>query len=105
MTRHIWILLAWSPEYGAATTPVGVLGLDLSETGAAESFVEWVPRVYEPAALWRQRIAGTPADELAGRMEIWENTPVAPAARVDSLSDYSLAEAVQRQADDVLASG
>ncbi|GAB3362473.1 MULTISPECIES: hypothetical protein [Amycolatopsis] len=103
MTRHVWVLLAWSSEYGAATTPVGVLGLDLLD--AAEVFVEWVPRIYEPATLWRQRIAGTSADEIAINMGIWENSPVAPAARVESLSDGGLAEAVQRQVDDLLASG
>ena len=101
MTRHIWILLAWSSEYGAATTPVGVLGLD----DDGETFVEWVPRIYEPAALWRERVASTAAEDLAAHMEIWENSPAAPAARVEPLSDRGLAEAVQQQVDDLLAGG
>jgi len=104
MTRHVWILLAWSSEFGAATTPVGVLGLDIGD-GTVESFAEWVPRIYEPAGLWRERLASTAADELAGRMEIWENSPVAPAARVEPLSDQSLAATVQRHLDELLGSG
>lgn len=105
MTRHVWILLAWSPEYGAATTAVGVLGLDVHESGNVESFVEWLPRIYDPATLWRQRVAATSGEELVSSMEIWEDSPVAPAARVEVPSGGGLDEAVQRQIDDLLARG
>ncbi|MGW4524980.1 hypothetical protein [Amycolatopsis sp. NPDC004378] len=99
MARHIWVLLGWSSQHGVASTPVGVLGLDV-----AEVFVEWVPR--EPAAgrTWRERLVGAGAAGVAERIAGWAETPIAPAVRVEPLLDTALADVVRAQLDDVLGS-
>ncbi|WP_216216876.1 hypothetical protein [Amycolatopsis aidingensis] len=103
MGRHVWILLGWSPDYGAPTTPVAVLGLDIGTDGTVTRHVEWMPRQYQHGQTWRHRLATTPAEELPARMQLWENSPTCPAARVEPLlPDRGLSEAVQFQFDDLL---
>ena len=104
MTRRLWVLLGWSAEYGVAIIPVAVLGADVHET-AVSMFVEWVPREYEPARVWRERIATTNPDELTARMAVWEDTQVASAVEVDLLlPSAELADEVRAQVDDIVGS-
>ncbi|MGY6651357.1 hypothetical protein ACXIZN_04250 [Amycolatopsis sp. TRM77291] len=105
MQRTLWILLGWSPEYGAATTVVAVLGIDQGDDGRIDRHIEWVPREYQRCLTWRERIASTSADDLPAHMEIWENSLTASAARTDPIpSAPDLAAAVQAQLDDLLGS-
>ena len=105
MQRTLWILLGWSPEYGAATTVVAVLGIEHGDDGRIDRHIEWVPREYQRCLTWRERIASTPAIGLPAHMEIWETSPTAPAARVELIpSAPDLAAAVQFQLDDLLGS-
>ncbi|MFD8493308.1 hypothetical protein [Amycolatopsis sp. NPDC059657] len=99
--RQLWILLGWSPDYGAPTTAVAVLGLDIGAT--VTRHIEWVPREYQACQTWRERIATTPTDELPACLALWENSPIAPAVRVEPMSPApDLAAAVQAQIDDLL---
>ncbi|MFE5564744.1 hypothetical protein ACFQ68_07100 [Amycolatopsis japonica] len=103
MQRTLWILLGWSPEYGAATTVVAVLGIDHGADGRIDRHIEWVPREYQRCLTWRKRIASTPVSELPAHIELWENSVTAPAARVEPVpSAPDLAAAVQCQLDDLL---
>jgi hypothetical protein len=99
MARQIWVLLGWSPQLGIASTPVGVLGLDVPEV-----FVEWVPREHVAGRTWRERLAGAGAAEVAERIAGWAETPIAPAVVVEPLLDGALADMVRAQLDDVLGS-
>lgn len=102
MPRRIWVLLGWSPQYGVASTPVGVLGVG---TDPVESFVEWVPREHTAGRIWRERLVGADPREVAERMAGWAETAVAPAARVEPPASHSvLADAVRAQVDDILGS-
>ncbi|WP_020646573.1 hypothetical protein [Amycolatopsis balhimycina] len=100
MPRHIWVLLGWSPELGAAVTSVGVLGLDPEKP---ERFVEWIPREYAAGRIWRERLTGIDPAVLADRMGFWAETPIAPAARVDG-AEGALGDVVRTQVDDLLGS-
>jgi len=105
MQRTLWILLGWSPEYGAATTVVAVLGIDQGDDGRINRHIEWVPREYQRCLTWRERIASTPVDDLPSHLEIWESSLTAPAARIDLIpSAPDLGAAVQYQLDDLLGS-
>jgi hypothetical protein len=97
MPRHIWVLLGWSPEHGAAVTPVGVLGID------SESFVEWIPREHGAGRIWRERLAGADPSTLAEWMASWAETPVAPAVRVEPV-EGALEDVVRALVDDILGS-
>jgi hypothetical protein len=100
MPKQIWVLLGWSPQYGVASTPVGVLGIDTDE-----SFVEWIPREHTAGRIWRERLAGVDPEKVAEQIGGWAETPVAPAARVAPLlPDGLLADTVRAQVDDVLGS-
>jgi hypothetical protein len=99
MARRIWVLLGWSSEHGVASTPVGVLGLDIPEV-----FVEWVPREHVVGRIWRERLVGAGPAEVAVRIAGWVETPIAPAVRVEPLLDGALADVVRAQLDDVLGS-
>ncbi|RSM43154.1 hypothetical protein DMA12_19590 [Amycolatopsis balhimycina DSM 5908] len=101
---RLWVLLGWSPEYGAAVIAVGVLGF---ETGGeiTESFVEWVPREYEAGRIWRERLVGTSPQEVVERMAFWAESLVASAAEVEPIvPGATLEAAVRAQVDDVLGS-
>jgi hypothetical protein len=97
MPRHIWVLLGWSPEHGAAVTLVGVLGID------GESFVEWIPREHVAGRIWRERLADADPSTLVDRMAFWIETSVAPAVRVEPV-EGALQDVVRAQVDDVLGS-
>ncbi|WP_239071379.1 hypothetical protein [Amycolatopsis sp. SID8362] len=102
MARQIWVLLGWSSAHGMASTPVGVLGIDAD---VPEAFVEWVPREHATGRIWRERLAGAGAGELAERIPGWVETAVAPAVHVAPLVvDGALADAVRAQVDDLLGS-
>ncbi|WP_410574321.1 hypothetical protein [Amycolatopsis sp. cmx-4-61] len=97
---RLWVLLGWSPEYGAAVTAVGVLGIEKTE-----SFVEWIPREYEAGRIWRERLAGAGPQEVLERMPFWAETLVASAAEVEPIvPDATLEAAVRAQVDDILGS-
>ncbi|HWD04284.1 MAG TPA: hypothetical protein VG674_17740 [Amycolatopsis sp.] len=99
MERHVWVLLGWSPQVGAAVTPVGVLGAD----DHAEIFVEWVPREHTAGRIWRERLAAADPRTLVERMSAWAETGVAPAVPVEPITvDTALEEAVRAQVDDIL---
>lgn len=99
MIREVWALLGWSVHAGLAVVPVGVVGLE-----AGDVFVEWIPQEYEATALWRERLTTTSADDLHQAMRLWQDTPVAPAALLESLlSTAALADDVRAQVDDILA--
>lgn len=101
---RLWVLLGWSPEYGAAVTAVAVFGID---TGAetAETFVEWIPREHEAGRIWRERLVGTSPQEVLERMAFWAETLVASAAEVEPIvPDATLETAVRAQVDDILGS-
>jgi len=100
MPRHVWVLLGWSSELGAAVTPVGVLGLAPEKP---ESFVEWIPREYVAGRIWRERLAGVDPATLADRMASWAETPIAPAAGVEA-AEGALGDVVRAQVDDLLGS-
>lgn len=100
MSRHVWVLLGWAPEHGAAVTVVGVVGV---ETEKPESFVEWIPREPVAGRIWRERLASTDPATLADRMAFWAETPVAPAVRVEP-AEGALGDVVRAQVDDVLGS-
>lgn len=105
MQRTLWILLGWSPQYGAATTVVAVLGMDVADDGQVTRHIEWVPREYQRCLTWRERLASTPIDSLLAHMELWENSLTAPAARVDLIPlAPDISAAVQFQLDDLLGS-
>ena len=104
MPRHLWVLLGWSPKYGAAVTAVAVLGMD-TDGETTETFVEWIPREHEAGRIWRERLAGADPQDLAARMELWAETPVATAAGVEPLvPEATLGDAVRAQVDDILGS-
>lgn len=101
MGRHIWVLLGWSPELGAAVTPVGVLGVD----DHVDTFVEWIPREHTAGRIWRERLAVADPRTLLERMSAWGETGVAPAVPVEPITvDTALEEAVRAQVDDILGS-
>ncbi|MER6792417.1 hypothetical protein [Amycolatopsis mediterranei] len=99
MARQVWVLLGWSSKHGVASTPVGVLGLDVSEV-----FVEWVPREHVTGRVWRERLIGACPAEVAEEIAGWAETPIAPAVPVEPLLDGVLADVVRAQLDDVLGS-
>lgn len=104
MERELWILLGWSPEYGAPTTAVAVVGVEQANADIV-THVEWVPREYESSQTWRERIASTSAEDLPMRLELWQHDTTAPASPVEPLSSNAdLATAVQIQVDDLIAS-
>jgi len=99
---RLWVLLGWSPEYGAAVTAVAVLGTG-SET--TEPFVEWIPHEHEAGRIWRERLADAAPEEIVERMALWAETPVASAEEVEPiLPAATLETAVRAQVDDILGS-
>jgi hypothetical protein len=104
MQRYLWVLLGWSTEYGAAVTAVAVLGID-TDGGTKKTFVEWIPREHEAGRIWGERLAGADSQDLAARMELWAETPVATAAGVEPIvPEATLGDAVRAQVDDILGS-
>lgn len=106
MNRTLWALMAWTPEYGAATTVVAVLGLDSHPDGDLDLMIAWVPQQYQRCAVWRARLADTPIDKLPAELEIWQLNLANPAVPIDVPPPApDLHTAVHAQLDDILASG
>ncbi|MEX2621555.1 MAG: hypothetical protein WD250_15165 [Egibacteraceae bacterium] len=97
---QLWVLLANDPTTGAATRPVGVLGVHGSHHHAS-----WVP--LEPAAdIWRDRLNATSAVALDDRVEFWTenaNGRTVDLAPLDAPADgMALRDAVETALDGLL---
>lgn len=106
MTHKLWALLTWTPEYGAATTVIGVLGTATTAQGDTEVAIAWMPRTYHLADTWRTRLATTATDDLAAALELWELSRTDPAIAIDvAPTAPDLVTATHIQLDDLLAPG
>lgn len=106
MTHKLWALLTWSPEYGAATTVVGVLGTTTGAQGDTEVAIAWMPRTYHLADTWRARLTATATEDLAAAVELWELSHTDPAIGIDVPPNApDLVTATHIQLDDLLAPG
>lgn len=98
---RLWVLLAADPASGAATRPVGVLGV------AGEAWhVSWLP--LEPAAVvWQERLAVPSSVPMPERVAFW--TEYANGVTVDLApfdtdpASDGLCDAVERAVDVLLA--
>ena len=98
---RLWVLLAADPASGAATQPVGVLGV------AGEVWhVSWLP--LEPNAIaWQERLASPSRVPVPERVAFWAesvNGVTVDLAPIDAdpASD-GLCDAVERAVDELLA--
>jgi len=104
MQRHLWVLLGWSSDYGAAVTAVAVLGIGTGDE-TTETSIEWIPREHEASRIWRERLADPDREHLAELMQLWAESTLASAARVEPIvPDALLGDAVRAQVDDILGS-
>lgn len=64
-----FLLMVWAAHLGASVRPVGVLAVAGGDQ--ARHAVVWLPRVWEAADGWQQRLAGARADDVAAALPSW----------------------------------
>lgn len=97
--RQVLVLLTFDPATGAATLPVGAVGLD-----AGRHHVSWVP--LEPAVdEWRTRLWPSPRNSMREAVEFWAEHANGIAAAVHPVevpASGSLVDAVEAVVDALL---
>lgn len=99
---RLWVLLAADAATGAATRPIGVLGV-----AGDDHHVSWVP--LEPRAdHWRDRLAAPSPVPMAERVVFWaqqaNGRTIDLAPLEPSPADAGLREVVEAALDELLAS-
>lgn len=97
--RQVLVLLAFDPDTGAATLPVGAVGVE-----AGRHHVSWVP--LEPAAdEWRTRLWPSSRDSMREAVEFWAEHANGVAAAIQPVevpAGGSLVDAVETVVDALL---
>ena len=64
-----FLLLAWDAELGACVDVVGILAVGVDEHGPSGNAAVWLPRVWDRATGWQQRLAE--AGDVAAAVDDW----------------------------------
>lgn len=104
MDRQMWLLLGYSPQYGAPIDTVGVLGVDTTDCDELVSYIKWLPDGHECSQTWRDRLESTATEDLPDRLELWQHDAANLASAVELVPDHpDLATAVEIQFHRLLA--
>lgn len=64
-----FLLMVWAAQLGASVRPVGVLAVAAGDQ--TRHAAVWLPRVWEAADGWQERLAGTSANDVAAALPSW----------------------------------
>lgn len=95
-----FLLLSWDATLGACVDVVGVLAVGVDRHGKACHATVWLPRVWDRATGWQQRITATDdvtatlTDWLAetGGLQLSEIDPESAGVDVRAAAEYALDE-------------